>query len=298
MKETKKTTIGGQALLEGILMRGPSKLSIAVRDKNGEIILKNTPFEPITKKYKILGLPIIRGAVALIEALTIGIDALMYSAEFIDDEEESEQTDSKWGNFLTILFSIAIAIVLFMIIPNLIAGVTTKYINSPIILNLIEGIIRLTIFAIYLYYISKLEEINRTFEYHGAEHKSIHCYENYLDLTVENVKKFPIMHKRCGTSFLFMVMIISIVILSFFGWPNPFMRIITRIIMFPIIAGVSYEVNRFIGKRDSKLCNILAYPGLLIQKYVTVKEPHDDQIEVAIAALKEVLPTDGEDDNW
>ena len=153
-------------------------------------------------------------------------------------------------------------------------------------------------FFIYIVYVSKLEDVKRVFEYHGAEHKSIHAYESGEELTVENIKKHSIMHKRCGTSFLFMVMMISIIVLSFFGWPSVIMRIVTRVIALPIVAGISYEVNRIMGRLDNKLCNALSLPGLLIQKYATVKEPDDSQIEVAIVALKSVLPSQGEDDSW
>ena len=185
-----------------------------------------------------------------------------------------------------------------MLLPNLVTTLFAKYISSPLALNLIEGVFRLLFFFIYIVYVSKLEDVKRVFEYHGAEHKSIHAYESGEELTVENIKKHSIMHKRCGTSFLFMVMMISIIVLSFFGWPSVIMRIVTRVIALPIVAGISYEVNRIMGRLDNKLCNALSLPGLLIQKYATVKEPDDSQIEVAIVALKSVLPSEGEDDSW
>lgn len=296
----KKTSIGGQALIEGIMMRGPSQIAIAVRKPNNEIVTKLEPAKTLIKTNKILGLPFIRGVVALGEAMVTGVSALMYSASFWEDEEEEGKSSELTGlqTFGILASSFLMAILLFMLIPNLITSFFMRYTDSPLALNIIEGILRLTIFFIYLVYVSKLEDIKRVFEYHGAEHKSIHCYENGLDLTVENIKKFPIMHKRCGTSFLFMVMFISIIVLSFFGWPNLLMRMLFRIIALPIVAGISYEVNKLIGKYDNKLCSVLAYPGLMIQKLATVKEPDDKQIEVAIAALKLVLPKDGEDDSW
>jgi uncharacterized protein YqhQ len=165
-------------------------------------------------------------------------------------------------------------------------------------MNLIEGIIRITIFLIYVLAISKMNDVERVFQYHGAEHKTIHCYENEDDLTVENVKKYPILHPRCGTSFLFMVMIISIIVLSFFGWPNPLERFLVRLLMFPVIAGLSYEVNRIIGKSNGKLAYILSYPGLMLQKIATTKEPDEEEIEVAIRALKGVLVDNKEEDLW
>lgn len=296
----KKTSIGGQALIEGIMMRGPSQVAIAVRKPDNEIVTKVDQTKSIIKKNKILGLPFIRGVVALGEAMVTGVSALMYSASFWEDEEEDGKSSELTGlqTFGIIASSFLMAMALFMLLPNLITSFFMRYTDSPLALNIIEGILRLTIFFIYLIYVSKLEDIKRVFEYHGAEHKSIHCYENGLDLTVENIRKFPIMHKRCGTSFLFMVMFISIIVLSFFGWPNLVMRIVSRIIALPIVAGISYEVNKLIGKYDNKLCSALAYPGLMIQKLATVKEPDDSQIEVAIAALKLVLPKDGEDDSW
>lgn len=303
----KKTTIGGQALIEGIMMRGPSKIGIAVRKPDKEIILKVDPIKSIANKYKIFKLPFIRGVVALVEAMTIGVSALMYSASFWEDEEaakedkKSKEDDNKLSSvqaFGLIATSFGLAVVFFMLLPNLLTTFFAKYISSSILLNIIEGIFRLIIFFAYLVYVSKLEDIKRVFEYHGAEHKSIHCYENGEELTVENIKKYPIMHKRCGTSFLFMVMFISIIVLSFFGWPSLIFRILSRIIALPIVAGISYEVNKQIGRYDNGLCSTLAYPGLLIQKYATVKEPDDSQIEVAIVALKSVLPTQGENDSW
>ena len=255
-------------------------------------------------------LPFIRGIVGIVESMIIGIRELMYSAEFYEDEEsESDNKPSLTEKIFkdkaqeaemafAVITAIVLALGIFMILPNILASFFGKLIDNHVLLNLIEGIIRVIIFFAYVVWISKLDDIRRVFEYHGGEHKSIHCYENGLELTVDNVKKFPILHGRCGTSFLFMVMIISIFLLSFFGWPNPVQRVIIRIIMFPIIAGVSYEVNRIIGRSSSKICYALSYPGLMIQKYATVKEPDDEQIEVAIAALKAVIPESREDDKW
>ena len=298
----KKTSIGGQALIEGVMMRGPSKIGIAVRKPNNEIELKIEDIKLPSRKYKILQVPFIRGMIALGEAMYIGVSALMFSASFWEEDENGNKIE---GSSLTplqtagiIATSLGLTILLFMLLPNFITTLFAKYIGSPLVLKLIEGIFRLLFFFIYIVYVSKLEDVKRVFEYHGAEHKSIHAYENGVELTVENIKKYPIMHKRCGTSFLFMVMMISIIVLSFFGWPNMIMRIVTRVIALPIVAGISYEVNKIMGRLDNNLCNALAKPGLLIQKYATVKEPDDSQIEVAIAALKSVLPSQGEDDSW
>lgn len=312
-----RTTIGGQALIEGVMMRGPKKISIAVRKPNQEIELKVDELNTLAMRYKILGLPFIRGVVALVESMFIGTKALMYSAEFFEEDEIDEEEES-WTQrifkdkandvemFFAVAFSIILSLGMFMILPsfltnffkNMIGNIFSNINDMHIALNLIEGLIRVMIFLIYVIWVSKLEDIKRVFEYHGAEHKSIHCYENNEELTVENIKKYPILHGRCGTSFLFMVMIISIFVLSFFGWPNPLQRILIRIIMFPVIAGISYEVNRIIGRSNSKLCYILSYPGLMIQKLATVREPNDEQIQVAIEALKLVIPEDREEDLW
>lgn len=312
-----RTTIGGQALIEGIMMRGPKKISIAVRKPNKEIELKVDELKTLAMRYKILGLPFIRGVVGLIESMFIGTKALMYSAEFFEEEEVTKNKES-WTQkifkdkandvemFFAVIFSVVLSLLMFMILPsfltnifkNILTNIFKNEIDRHIILNLIEGLIRVTIFLIYVIWISKLEDIKRVFEYHGAEHKSIHCYENNEELTVENIKKYPILHGRCGTSFLFMVMIISIFVLSFFGWPDPLQRVMIRIVMFPVIAGISYEVNRIIGRSSSKLCYALSYPGLMIQKLATVREPDDEQIEVAIEALKLVIPEDRNEDIW
>lgn len=307
-----KTSIGGQALIEGVMMRGPSKLAIAVRKPDNDIELKVDDIKSLANRYRFLNLPIIRGAYKLIEAMVVGVKALTYSASFWEDEEDvqddrnsfidkvvkDKQKKENIETFIAILISFVIATVLFMIIPSLTAGLLSNYTNSSIVLNLVEGVLRLIVFGIYLYYVSKLEDIKRVFEYHGSEHKTIHCYESGDELTVENVKKYPIVHPRCGTSFLFMVMIISILVLSFFGWPDPVMRVISRIVALPIVAGVSYEINRLIGKSDTKLCRVLAVPGLEIQRLATVREPDDKMIEVAIESLKAVLPEKGESDLW
>lgn len=295
-KNSFKTTIGGQALIEGVMMKGPSKTAMVVRKPDGQIQIKTENNRDLSKKYKILKLPIIRGAYRLIDAMVIGVRALNYSASFYDEEENKKS--NKLQEVGSVIFSLVIAILFFMILPSTLAGFFKKFINNSVILNLIEGIIRLIIFFTYLFFISKLEDIKRVFMYHGSEHRTIHCYEAKKELTVENVQSFPIVHPRCGTSFLFMVMIISILVLSFFGWPNILLRFITRILAFPLIAGISYEINRFIGKSDSRIAKVLSIPGLAIQKYFTVKEPTDDMVEVAISSLKEVLPKEGESDLW
>jgi len=303
------TSIGGQALIEGVMMRGPKKIATAVRKPDGSMELKVEDLNTLAMRYKFFRLPFIRGIVGLVEAMVIGTRELMYSAEFYE-EEEAESTKESWTQkifkdkaedvemLLAVFTSVILALAIFMVLPSFITNLFKNLTDNYIILNLLEGIIRVFIFFIYVVWISKLEDIKRVFEYHGAEHKSIHCYESGLELTVENVKKFPILHPRCGTSFLFMVMLVSIFVLSFFGWPNPLQRVLIRILMFPVIAGISYEINKIIGRSSSKFCFLLSYPGLMVQKLATVREPDDEQIQVAILALKEVIPGDREEDRW
>lgn len=305
------TTIGGQALIEGVMMKGPKEIAIAVRKPDNEIEVKKEAINSIANKYKFLKWPFIRGVVGLIEAMVIGVRSLMYSAQFYEDDEDIEP--SRFDKFFERVFkdkaediamyfsvfvSMVIAVVVFMLGPTFITNLIKKNIEMPIVLNLIEGFIRIGMFLIYVIAVSRLKDIRRVFEYHGAEHKTIHCYENEEELTVENVKKYPILHPRCGTSFLFMVMIISILVFSFFGWPNPLMRFLTRILMLPVIAGISYEINRAIGRSESKIAYWVSYPGLLIQKIATTREPDGEQIQVAIEALKGVLVEDKEADRW
>ncbi|MFA7532724.1 MAG: DUF1385 domain-containing protein [Tissierellaceae bacterium] len=304
------TSIGGQALIEGIMMRGPNHVSIAVRKPDNEIELKTEKLNTLGMRYKVFTLPFLRGVVGLIEALTIGTKALMYSAEFFEEEEtkapEKKSITEKIFKdkaadvemFITMVASMVLAVGIFMVLPSFITNFFKTRIYMSVGLNLVEGFVRIGIFLLYIVGVSKFDDISRVFEYHGAEHKTIHCYENEEELTVENVKKHSILHPRCGTSFLFMVMVVSIFVLSFFGWPNPLQRVLIRIIMFPVIAGISYEINKLIGKSNSKLAYILSYPGLMIQKMATVKEPDGEQIQVAIEAIKAVLPENKDEDLW
>lgn len=303
------TTIGGQALIEGIMMRGPKDVAIAVRKPDGETELKVDKLDTLGMRHKIFQLPFLRGVVGLIEAMSIGTKALMYSAEFFDEEEKVDAKPSFTEKIFkdkaedaeivfAVIASVVLAVGIFMVLPTLLTNFLKNKIESPILLNLVEGAVRMIIFFAYIVGVSKLEDIKRVFEYHGAEHKTIHCYENGEELTVENVKKYPILHPRCGTSFLFMVMIVSILVLSFFGWPNPLQRLLVRVLMFPVIAGIAYEINKMIGKSNSTLAYYLSYPGLMIQKWATVKEPDASQIQVAIEALEAVATGNKEEDKW
>lgn len=307
------TKIGGQAIIEGVMMRGPEGVGIAVRKPDGEIEIKVDKIQNLTTKNKFFRLPLVRGVVALLESMALGTKSLMYSAEFFEDEEEEPSEPSKFelfiervfkdkaediGIYLTVLVSILVSVVLFMLAPTFITNLFKQKVSSPVTLNLIEGVLRVGIFLAYVVLVSKLDDVKRVFQYHGAEHKTIHCYEGEEELTIENVKKHPILHPRCGTSFLFTVMIISIIVFSFFGWPNPLMRLLLRVILLPVIAGISYEINRVIGKSTGRFAYMMSYPGLLIQKFATTREPDDEQIEVAIASLQCVLVDDKEADKW
>lgn len=315
MKEVHKTSIGGQALIEGILMRGPGKMSIVVRRENGEMVIKEQVVVSLTDRYPILKRPFIRGIIGLFESMKLGMGALSYSADiFAEEEKESEKEKEKekkglWAKVLgrhketvetalTMLFSLSVAILFFFLLPTWLANYFKQWIPSLIALNLIEGLMRIGIFLVYIIAISKSKDIYRVLQYHGAEHKSIHCYEHGEELTVENVQKYSRLHPRCGTSFIFTVILISILILSFFGWPNPWVRMVTRILMLPVITGVSYELNKYLGGCDGKLAKILIKPGLWVQKIATVKEPEDEMVEVAIVALKAVIPEEKGADNW
>lgn len=305
---SKRTSIGGQAVIEGVMMRGPSKIAVAVRKPDGEIDVKVEDSVPLSKRGKLLSLPFIRGTASLIDSLVVGIRTLSYSASFYEDEEESRFDKfikkifgEKAENIiiaLTLVVSFVFAIGLFFLLPTFLANHIAGYISkSSIIKNLIEGIIRLVIFFIYLYLISLMSDIKRVFEYHGAEHKSIFCYESGLPLNAENAAQFSTHHPRCGTNFLLIVMIISIIVFSFAGWPNLALRVILRIVLLPVVAGISYELLKWQGKSESRLADAMARPGLILQN-LTTRQPDLSQLEVAIEALKAVIPNgeDGKDE--
>ena len=312
MKEVvKKTTIGGQALMEGILMKGPQKTSIVVRKPDGSLESKVEDTKSSSNKYKIFKLPFFRGMGGLYDAIKMGSKALDYSGSFIEDDEDDqgffekkmkdkkkgEKIDSALFGLLNIVIVIAF-IFIFFFLPTTISNFFAPNIKSTFVLNLIEGIIRIIFFLIYVYAISQIEDIKRVFMYHGAEHKTIFTYEFGEELTVENVRNNSMLHPRCGTSFMFNMVIMSALVLSLFGWPNPWVRFLTRLAILPVLVGITYELNHWIGGSDSKLACRLSKPGLMIQRIATVKEPTDDMIEVAIEALKLVIPENKEDDVW
>lgn len=292
----RKCEVGGQAVIEGVMMRGSKGQATAVRKSNGEIEIDVKKIIPVTKKYKFLNIPFIRGIFVLIDSLITGINTLNYSASFFEEEGEEESKFELWlkdkfgekSNDLiiggTMILSFVLAIGLFIALPTCIASLFNMLNLPPIVLNLIEAFIRIAILLIYMYSISKMEDIYRVFQYHGAEHKSIFCYEAGEELTVENVRKFVRFHPRCGTNFLFLIMLVSIIIFSFTGWGSFFERLVLRILLIPIVSGITYELIKWLGKSNNILSKIIAYPGLKLQE-LTTKEPDDDQLEVAIAAL-------------
>ncbi|MFT8315236.1 MAG: DUF1385 domain-containing protein [Clostridium sp.] len=294
-----KHSVGGQAVIEGVMMRGAKGIATAVRKEDNTIELKIEKIVPYAKRNKFFALPIIRGFVSLVESMIIGIKTLNYSASFFEDEEDNEP--SKFDEFLNKIFkdktndalmaislciSIVFAVGVFFALPTFAANIFKNLnVHNTVILNLLEGVIRVTIFILYLYLIGKMSDIQRVFQYHGAEHKTVFCYENNDELTPENASKYSRFHPRCGTNFLFLVMIISIFVFSLTGWNSLIFRIISRIVLLPIVSGVTYEVIRWMGRSNNGLSKIFSYPGLMLQK-LTTREPDYSQLEVAIKALK------------
>jgi uncharacterized protein YqhQ len=281
---------GGQAVIEGVMMRGKDGLATAVRKPSGDVVIKRDPISSVTARFPILKKPLIRGVVSLVESLIVGMRALSFSASQFSEEEE-EQIGPK-----EIIFSMVLAFgltaLLFVVAPAFVIKQVQHYISSNILLNLIEGLIKISFFLIYVLAISFMKDIRRVFEYHGAEHKTINTYEAGEELTVENVKKHTRFHKRCGTSFLVIVLIVNTVVFSFFGRPPFLLRILYHLLLMPVVAGISYEVIRRAGRPNAPwLIKALSYPGILTQ-YITTREPDGLQIEVAIKSLKSVLPAE------
>lgn len=289
--------VGGQAVIEGVMMRGSKNLATAVRTPKGNIEIDFKDNRPVTKKYPILNIPFLRGFFVLVESMKVGMESLNYSASFLEEDNEEPSKFEKWLDdklgeransvlmAITMFISFLFAIGLFVALPTGIASVFKGAGISNVMLNLVEALIRIVILLLYMFSISKLNDIYRVFQYHGAEHKTIFCYEAMEELTVENVRKQSRLHPRCGTNFLFLVMFVSIIVFSFTGWGGIIERLALRIILIPVVTGISYEIIKWLGKNDSMLAQIIAYPGLKLQ-LLTTKEPDDSQIEVAIASLK------------
>ncbi len=301
MSKQKYTSIGGQALIEGIMMRGAEKTAMAVRKPDGEIEIKYLGFTPIANKYKFLGIPVLRGVVNYIESMIWGYKSLMLSADISGFAEEDGEKPSSAA--MTVIMSIAsvlaviLSVFLFMYLPALIFdGINYLCANALTPLAaLFEGILRLVILVTYMYAVSKMPDIKRVFQYHGAEHKTIFCFEAEEELTVENARKQKRLHPRCGTSFLILMILVSILISSAISILFPFLRqirilwVLIKILLIPLICGLGYELIKICGRYDNLLTRIISAPGQWLQK-ITTQEPSDDMLEIAIAALKAVLP--------
>lgn len=313
----KRVSIGGQAVLEGVMMKGPKSYALSVRKPDKTIEVKVTEYTSFGEKHKACNIPIIRGIVNFIESLYIGMKTLMDSSEFLEEDEADSngnaasaqrteapgsttqdknmekskgKDDSSDTAYLvgTLIVSLLIAVGVFMLLPAFLANFLYKVTESDLLVNLAEGVLRLAIFIGYVAVISQMEDIKRTFMYHGAEHKTINCMEAGDDLTVENVKRHTRFHKRCGTSFVFIVMIISIIVFMFVHTDVMWLRLISRVLLIPVIAGISYEFIRYAGKHENVCSNVLSAPGLWVQR-LTTKEPDDDMIEVAIKSVEGVV---------
>lgn len=306
--------IGGQAVMEGVMMKNQEKYAVAVRKPDQEIVVETSTYEGLIKNKKIRNMPILRGVFSFIESLVLGMKTLTFSASFFEEEEdeksgsrkaekragakkpapteeEQKKKEKRQENALmggTVAISIVLAVAIFMVLPYYISVFFQRFITSQTLLALLEGVIRLTIFIGYVAAISLMPDIKRVYMYHGAEHKCINCIEQGMDLTVENVRKSSRLHKRCGTSFLLIVMLISIVFFLFIRVDNRILQLLLRLVSIPVIAGVSYEFIRLAGRSDHMLVNLFSKPGLLLQR-ITTREPDDSMIEVGIASVEAVF---------
>jgi uncharacterized protein YqhQ len=304
------TAIGGQALIEGVMMRGRKTIAIAVRKPNGEIEIKVEQVKAGGFLSKLGKIPVLRGVVGLISSMTVGIRALTYSAEVFSEADESIEP-SKFDRWImtrfgdkadsilvgiSMVFALVMAFALFGAFPTLTTQFLRGVIKNQLVLTAIEGALKISMFIAYIAIISRMRDIRRVFQYHGAEHKSISCLESGQPLDLEHARHFTTLHPRCGTSFLLIVLVVSILVFSFISWTNILMRIALKVILLPLIAGMSYEIIKWAGKNDNILVKIVSYPGLMMQK-LTTKEPDDQQLEVALAALHKVLELEGEEAN-
>ncbi len=291
----KYANIGGQAVMEGVMMRHKDHYAVAVRKENHEIEVMTEQRQTLGERYHVSGIPIVRGVFAFVDSLVVGMKTLMWSASFFEDEEETSQEKEKQSDTvfmtMTVIFSLAFSIGLFMILPFLVSNLFKSVTDSSLVLGIIEGLVRVLIFIIYILAISRMKDIQRLFMYHGAEHKTINCIEHGDELTPENAEKYSRFHKRCGTSFLFIVMFISIAffLLFFQIFPinNMFIKVICRILLVPVIAGISYEIIQWAGRHDSGLVCLVSKPGFWMQKFTT-KEPDREMLEVAIASIEAI----------
>jgi uncharacterized protein YqhQ len=298
----KPSGIGGQAVIEGIMMKNKDMYSVAVRKPDGEIEINLGTYRSIVKNKMLRETPLVRGVINFVDSMILGMRTLTFSASFYEEEEEPTKTDVMLdklfkGNAekvvmgLTVAFSIVMAVGIFMILPYFLTNFLRNYVVHNSLLAIIEGVVRVGIFVLYVFLISRMNDIQRVFMYHGAEHKCINCIESGLELNVENVLKSSKHHKRCGTSFMFIVMVVSIIFFIFIDVTSPVLRVVIRLMLIPIIAGVSYELIKLAGNSDSKFVQIISYPGMLMQR-LTTKEPDAEMVEVAIAAVEAVFDWD------
>ena len=293
------------------MMLGPKEMAVAVRKSSGEIVVDKKPVSDVLRKNKFLKLPIVRGIVSFVNSMVLGIKTLMFSAEMYDVEEDDPSykpskldmwLEEKFKNkdvivYTSLVISLVLAMVLFVFLPAFITKYTTAFINHDVLRSLIEGVVRMAIFLLYIWLVSRTKDIQRVFEYHGAEHKTIACYEHGDELTVDNVKKYSRLHPRCGTSFLIEVMIISVIVFSFLSWDSLPVRILCKLALMPFVAGCAYELIKLAGRSDNKAVQIINKPGMWLQR-LTTREPDGEQIEVAIRALTEVMPEDRDEAKW
>ena len=311
-----KTMCGGQALIEGIMMRGPKKQAIVVRRQDGAFEIQEKELKLVKERYPICGAPLIRGVVTFLDSMICGMQALMWSAEFFPEDEDSQPSkldlwlEKKLGSqklttlvaTLAAVLGIGLSLFLFFLLPTLLGGVVDFiFPGNMFVRNLSESLLKIVIFIAYLAMCSRMKDMRRVFQYHGAEHKTIFCYEAGLPLTVENVRGQSCHHPRCGTSFLFVVIFVSILVSTavFSIWPvyHPLLRFLAHLVMLPMIVGVSYEFNRYVGRHDTPVTRVLMAPGLWLQNFTTF-EPDDSMIEVGIKALQLVLPEEKGSDRW
>lgn len=305
-----RTSIGGQALIEGILMRGPTRQAIVCRTQDG-MVEKVEELHWVREKHPILGWPLIRGVIVFLDSMVKGMKALTYSADLLPEDEQEEPGkidlwiekhfgEEKAKDIIigtAVVLGIALSIVLFILIPTLLAGLTKGFIHSPVVRNLFEGLLRIVIFLLYLWGVAHMKDVERMFAYHGAEHKTIFCYEKGLPLTVENVRPQSRFHPRCGTSFLLVVVVVSILVNSVVTLTNSFARMGAHLLLLPVVVGISYEINLWCGRHDNWLSAALSAPGKWLQ-HMTTNEPDDSMIECAIRAMELVIPEEKGSDAW
>lgn len=303
----KKTSIGGQALIEGVMMRGPHKTAMAVRHVSGRIVMEE--FESKTSKSAVRRIPLVRGVVNMVESMATGYKCLMRSAEMagLEDEEDDGKEQSKAEQFLfsllmvlSMVIGIALAVGLFIFLPTFLYGLIAKaapFMENRLLRSVFEGLLRILLFVAYMLLVSLMKDMRRVFQYHGAEHKTIFCYEAGEELTVENVRRQSRFHPRCGTSFLVLMLLVGIIVSMFISVTNPILRTAIKILTIPLMVGIGYELIKWAGRSDSWLSRVVSKPGMWMQR-ITTKEPDDSMIECAIASLKAVIPDDPEADRW